>query len=304
MLPLFDRRLRRGVRRAPAELRRRPARQARSAAAVALGSAARLVGLHRPADKKRWLRHLDYYVKLHQMADVSPRHGARRARGNRRVRRHRRCIFTSDHGDMCGSHGLRSKGPFVYDEIMHVPLLRAGARRHRRRARRPPRSVRTSISPSTIVALAGVDPTTQPSLAGVDLSPGARRSDATSVRDHVLFAHDTAHTNQINQTRGTRSAGSSTADQVRALLRRRRRQARNRAVGQGPGREAVRRRRRVRRPGTRVVRPTTTTRTRLVNLAHDRGRRAELRDELRPPPRIRSRRVRAFRRLEDVLARV
>ena len=31
-------------------------------------------------------------------------------------------IFTSDHGDMCGSHGLRSKGPFVYDEIMNVPL--------------------------------------------------------------------------------------------------------------------------------------------------------------------------------------
>ena len=30
-------------------------------------------------------------------------------------------IFTSDHGDMCGSHGLRSKGPFVYEEIMHVP---------------------------------------------------------------------------------------------------------------------------------------------------------------------------------------
>ena len=31
-------------------------------------------------------------------------------------------VFTSDHGDMCGSHGLRSKGPFVYNEIMKVPL--------------------------------------------------------------------------------------------------------------------------------------------------------------------------------------
>ncbi len=30
-------------------------------------------------------------------------------------------VFTSDHGDMCGSHGLRSRGPFVYDEIMRVP---------------------------------------------------------------------------------------------------------------------------------------------------------------------------------------
>ena len=44
-------------------------------------------------------------------------------------------IFTSDHGDMCGSHGLRSKGPFVYDEIMRVPALREGARGPRPRAR-------------------------------------------------------------------------------------------------------------------------------------------------------------------------
>ena len=31
-------------------------------------------------------------------------------------------IFTSDHGDQCGSHGLRSKGPWNYEETMRIPL--------------------------------------------------------------------------------------------------------------------------------------------------------------------------------------
>src|SRR3954452_25187720 len=53
---------------------------------------------------------------------------------------------------------------------------------------------------STIVSLGGVDPTTQRSLKGVDLSP-VLADPSTSVRDHVLFAHDTAHTNRINHTR-------------------------------------------------------------------------------------------------------
>lgn len=32
-------------------------------------------------------------------------------------------IFTSDHGEMAGAHGLRQKGPFMYQENMRVPLM-------------------------------------------------------------------------------------------------------------------------------------------------------------------------------------
>jgi arylsulfatase A-like enzyme len=32
-------------------------------------------------------------------------------------------VFTSDHGDMCGNHGMTHKGPSFFDEIMNVPLL-------------------------------------------------------------------------------------------------------------------------------------------------------------------------------------
>lgn len=32
-------------------------------------------------------------------------------------------VFTSDHGDMLGAHGLYDKGPFMYDDIYRVPLM-------------------------------------------------------------------------------------------------------------------------------------------------------------------------------------
>lgn len=32
-------------------------------------------------------------------------------------------VFTSDHGEMAGSHGLRQKGNLVYDENFHVPFI-------------------------------------------------------------------------------------------------------------------------------------------------------------------------------------
>jgi arylsulfatase A-like enzyme len=32
-------------------------------------------------------------------------------------------VFSSDHGDLVGSHGLRQKGALVYDENFHVPLV-------------------------------------------------------------------------------------------------------------------------------------------------------------------------------------
>ena len=151
-----------------------------------------------PSDTKSWLRHLDYYVKLQQMADESLGTvlGALEESG---AYDDTIVIFTSDHGDMCGSHGLRSKGPFVYEEIMHVPcyvkapgITQAGSQSD---------ALATHVDlASTICALGGVDPTTQPSLKGVDLSP-VLADPTTTVRDHVLFAHDTAHTDEINHTR-------------------------------------------------------------------------------------------------------
>ena len=43
-------------------------------------------------------------------------------------------VFTADHGDMAGSHGMMNKGAYMYDEIYRIPLLvkTAGKPRHSR----------------------------------------------------------------------------------------------------------------------------------------------------------------------------
>ena len=155
-----------------------------------------------PSDTRAWLRHLDYYVELQRLADASlgtvlgalDRSGA----WDDTV-----VIFTSDHGDMCGSHGLRSKGPFVYDEIMRVPLyVRAPGVTA---AGTTTDALATHVDlAATICALAGVDLAgadgTPPGLDGVDLTP-VFADPSTSVRDHVLFAQDSAQTTNLNTVR-------------------------------------------------------------------------------------------------------
>jgi len=158
-----------------------------------------------PGDTKAWLRHLDYYVELQRLADESLGTvlSALEAAGawDDTV-----VIFTSDHGDMCGSHGLRSKGPFVYDEIMRVPLYM------RVPGVTTPGSTTDALAThvdlaATICALAGLDPAAVggsgaegSGLQGVDFS-SVLADPATSVRDHVLFAQDSAQTRNLNQVR-------------------------------------------------------------------------------------------------------
>jgi len=152
-----------------------------------------------PTDKGAWLRHLDYYVHLHQLADrnLGTVLGALEASGawDDTV-----VIFTSDHGDMCGSHGLRSKGPFVYDEIMRVPLY----------VKVPgvtaPGTTTSALGShvdlaATVCSLAGVAGAERlATVQGADLSP-VLADPGTSVRDHVLFAQDSAQTENLNKVR-------------------------------------------------------------------------------------------------------
>ncbi len=152
-----------------------------------------------PADKASWLRHLDYYVHLHHLADDSLGTvlGALEASG---AWDDTIIIFTSDHGDMCGSHGLRSKGPFVYDEIMRVPLYVKVP------GTTTPGTVTSALGShvdlaATICALAGVDPATSgATVQGKDLTP-VLADPSVSVRDHILFAQDSAQTTNLNQIR-------------------------------------------------------------------------------------------------------
>ncbi len=68
-------------------------------------------------------------------------------------------VVTSDHGDMDGVHGLVYKGPFMYEQMMRVPLLiRLPSRLGGPQARRlSPMVVNTDLVP-TLLDVAGAEP--------------------------------------------------------------------------------------------------------------------------------------------------
>ena len=160
-----------------------------------------LAGYLPPEDEGQWRRQLDYYVKLHQLADDSlgtvlaalERSGA----WDDTV-----VVFTSDHGDMCGSHGLRSKGPVRLRRDHAGAVLREAGRLVARRrvggaaqrgavvARRP--------GPHDLRVRRGRAGSRH---AGRRPRPAASPTRPRTVRDHVLFAHATAHTSNIRATR-------------------------------------------------------------------------------------------------------
>ena len=168
-----------------------------------------LAGYLPPEDHRQWRRQLDYYVRLHQLADDSLGQvlGALERSGawDDTV-----VVFTSDHGDMCGSHGLRSKGPFVYDEIMRVPCYVKPARSSPAAASAGQRSHSLSSHVDlarTICAFAEVEP--DAGMQGVDLGPLGRRSHAP--RSGITCSSPTPpRTPRTSDPRAGRSGASST----------------------------------------------------------------------------------------------
>jgi len=91
-------------------------------------------------------------------------------------------VFTSDHGEMGGSHGLAHKAPTMYEENIHVPLWIADPRQVKGFRQCPALASNMDLAP-TLAALAGL--TWPTPLPGRDLSPALAGSDAVG-NDHVF----------------------------------------------------------------------------------------------------------------------
>ena len=148
-------------------------------------------------DHDTWLRGLDYYAWLHIELDRSL---ARLLDALDALDLYDDTViaYTSDHGDACGSHGLRAKLPCVYDEVMGVPLIvkapgvPAGGRTE---------ALATHVDlAATIAALGSIEVADTPTLSGRDLAP-VLSDPASSVRDFVLFSQDSAQSDLIRNTR-------------------------------------------------------------------------------------------------------
>ncbi|MCB0044063.1 MAG: sulfatase-like hydrolase/transferase [Caldilineaceae bacterium] len=92
-------------------------------------------------------------------------------------------IYTSDHGDMLGAHGLISKGPMMYEEITSIPFIV-------RIPGGPEGAVSNALISQidlmpTLLELAGIEP--PESLHGQSLAPLFRTPEA-AVHEHVFIS--------------------------------------------------------------------------------------------------------------------
>lgn len=130
-------------------------------------------------------------------------------------------VFTSDHGEMGGAHGLRGKGPFAYQEVMHLPLhivhpdVDGG---------QDCQALTGHIDlVPTLLSLAGVPAAGE--VAGRDL-PGRdasaalgnpRESSAHAVRDAVLYTYSGLATNDSEAVRMMAEAKATRSDAKTAM---------------------------------------------------------------------------------------
>ncbi len=144
-------------------------------------------GVMDPDDTDIWLRHLDYYAKLHQLNDEAVQI-ILDAMDDTDQWRDTIVIFTSDHGDQCGSHKLRSKGPWNYQETMRIPLYINAPGITEPGSKTNTMACHNDLA-RTIAEFAGVDVSQQPQLSGESLQPIFDDQNA-KIRDYVLFAQE------------------------------------------------------------------------------------------------------------------
>lgn len=74
-----------------------------------------------PIEEERWRRFNDYYLNCIRAVDlqIATIFGELENLG---LADNTIVVFTTDHGEAAGAHGLRGKGPFAYEETMHLPM--------------------------------------------------------------------------------------------------------------------------------------------------------------------------------------
>jgi arylsulfatase A-like enzyme len=148
-----------------------------------------------PLEPERWRRLNDFYLNSLRAVDlqmIAILNELERLRLSDRTI----VVVTSDHGEMAGAHGgLRGKGPFAYEECIHLPLyvvhpdVRGGQQCRALTAH-------IDMAP-TLLGMAGVAPGRVGEIAGRDLpgkdvspllnNPGS--AGVNAVRDGVLFTY-------------------------------------------------------------------------------------------------------------------
>jgi arylsulfatase A-like enzyme len=106
------------------------------------------VPFHGPGAHGRWLEFQNLYVKLQNEVDRNIGNLLAALESQPQVAANTVVIFTSDHGEYGGSHGLRGKGASAYEEGIRVPLI---VKDPRGKLTAAPERVRTQLTSSVDV---------------------------------------------------------------------------------------------------------------------------------------------------------
>lgn len=141
-------------------------------------------------DLRAWKANQSYYFNC--IRDLDARLGQVLAAVRERpaMRDNTVIVFTSDHGERAGAHGLRQKGGDIYKENLRVPLVithpdaKGGVETDAL-------SSTIDLAP-TLLGFAGADASTWPALSGVDIGETVGNASARTARDHrgILFNYE------------------------------------------------------------------------------------------------------------------
>ena len=147
-----------------------------------------------PLEEDRWRRFNDFYINSIRAVDAEILDILKEL-DNLYLTDRTAVMYTSDHGEMAGAHGLRGKGPFAYEEELHLPFY---AVHPDVKGGQDCRALTGHIDiVPTLLAMAGADATKRSEFAKRDLpgkdfstvftNPGG--ADLHAVRDSILFTY-------------------------------------------------------------------------------------------------------------------
>jgi len=149
---------------------------------------------HIPLEEERWQRFNDFYINSlrtvdAQIANILHELDALQLADRTIV------VFTSDHGELGGAHGLHGKGPFAYEEGIHIPLL---IRHPDLKGGQSCRALTSHLDMApTLLAMAGASESQRGDFAGRDL-PGKNlmpvlgspaSAELNAAREGILFTY-------------------------------------------------------------------------------------------------------------------
>ncbi|QKT09224.1 sulfatase-like hydrolase/transferase [Gordonia sp. X0973] len=177
-----------------------------------------------PPDEARWQRFSDFYLNSIRTVDAQLE-TIQNELDNLGLADNTIVVFTSDHGEMGGAHGLRGKGPFAYEECIHLPMH---VRHPDIKGGQDYRALTSHIDlvPS-ILSMAGISSTHAAEYAGREL-PGRdftpsmqqpRKAELHSVRDTILYTYSGIATNDaetISVVSDAKAAGKNPKEVIAA----------------------------------------------------------------------------------------